>query len=55
MKGFTRTLPGLGQFYMVGQWARAMIGISTAAASGRRLIEFLCKKNGKQFSVSKAR
>lgn len=48
-KGFTRTLPGLKGFHMVGQWADATIGISTAAAGGRRLVRQLCKEDGRRF------
>lgn len=44
-KGLSRTLPGLENFYMTGQWADAMIGISTAALSGRRLIRGLKRGN----------
>jgi phytoene dehydrogenase-like protein len=48
MQGLTRTLPGLSNFHMVGQWAGG-IGISTAAISGRNLIKRLCKQDGKGF------
>ncbi len=51
LKGLSRTLPGLQQFYMVGQWADAMIGISTAALSGRKLIQHLCKQERRPFQV----
>ena len=37
-RGLSRTLPGLENFAMAGHWADAMIGISTAALSGRRAI-----------------
>ncbi len=47
--GFTRELPGLKNFYMAGQWATAAIGLASAAASGRRLIQSLCERDGKQF------
>lgn len=49
MNGFTRSLPGLDNFYMAGQWAEAMIGISTAALSGRNLVRHLCKKYKRLF------
>lgn len=49
-RGFTRTLPGLDSFYMAGQWAEGMIGLSTAAISGRNAIKALCKREGKEFS-----
>lgn len=47
--GFTRELPGLDNFYMAGQWADGAIGLVSAAASGRRLIQFLCERDEKQF------
>lgn len=50
-KGFTRTLPGLKDFYMAGHWAEAMIGISTAAISGRKAIQRICHEDGKRFSA----
>lgn len=49
IRGLSRTLPGLKNFYMVGQWAEGMIGIPNAAFSGRNLIKKLCKKDGKKF------
>jgi phytoene dehydrogenase-like protein len=52
MKGFTRTLPGLENFYMAGHWAEAMIGISTAAISGRNTIKTICKHDGKRFTTT---
>jgi phytoene dehydrogenase-like protein len=50
--GFTRTLPGLKSFYMAGQWADASVGLAAAAASGRKLIQMLCEKDGKQFMTT---
>ncbi len=47
--GFTRGLPGLKNFYMAGQWATGAIGMASAAASGRRLIQSLCERDGKKF------
>ena len=40
-KGLSKTLPGLSDFYMVGQWALATIGISTVAIAGRKLVQDL--------------
>lgn len=51
LKGFTRTLPGLANFHMAGQWAEAMIGISTAAISGRNAIRRICKQDGRRFKT----
>jgi len=47
--GFIRELPGLKNFYMAGQWADGMVGLASAAVSGRKLIQFLCERDGKQF------
>jgi phytoene dehydrogenase-like protein len=51
MSGLSKTLPGLKNFYMVGQWASAMIGVSNAAVMGRSLIKELCKKDKKKFKT----
>ena len=50
LKGFTRTLPGLQNLYMVGQWAEATIGLPTAIVSSRRAIQNICKLDGKRFA-----
>jgi hypothetical protein len=34
---------------MAGQWAEAMIGISTAAISGRDAIRRVCREDGQWF------
>ncbi len=47
-KGWCRTLPGLKNFYMVGQWAGDS-GLSTAALGGRNVIQSICKSHGKSF------
>jgi phytoene dehydrogenase-like protein len=46
---FIRELPGLENFYMAGQWADGISSLVTAAVSGRKLIQFLCERDGKQF------
>jgi phytoene dehydrogenase-like protein len=51
VKGLSRTLPGLKNFYMTGQWADGMIGISSVAVSGRNLIKRLCKEDARQFTT----
>ncbi len=50
-KGLSKTLPGLDDFHMVGQWASASLGVSTVAMMGRSLIKELCKKDKKRFMV----
>jgi hypothetical protein len=43
------TLPGLGSFYMAGQWVRFGGGVPGAVTSGRHLMQILCKKGKKRF------
>lgn len=52
-KGLCKTLPDLDGFYMVGQWALANLGISTVAVAGRKLIEGICRRDGKRFAATK--
>ncbi|MBN1874427.1 MAG: NAD(P)/FAD-dependent oxidoreductase [Anaerolineae bacterium] len=47
-KGLSKTLPGLSNFYMVGQWAGGL-GLPNVAAMGRKAIAGLCKQDGRQF------
>ncbi|MGI9861915.1 hypothetical protein SDD30_11110 [Moorella naiadis] len=54
LKGVSRTLPGLANFHMVGQWAEGMIGVSTAAVSGRNLIKSLCRRERRSFTTRTA-
>jgi phytoene dehydrogenase-like protein len=53
LSGLSKTLPGLNNFYMVGQWASAMIGVSNAALMGRNLVKELCKQDKKKFRTSR--
>ena len=50
--GVSKTLPGLGNFYMVGQWAIGTIGLNTVCLSGRNLIRDLCKQDSKKFQTT---
>jgi hypothetical protein len=52
-KGLCKTLPGLDDFHMVGQWALANLGISTVAVAGRKLIEGICRRDGKRSVATK--
>jgi phytoene dehydrogenase-like protein len=47
-KGLSKTLPGLSNFYMVGQWAGG-IGLPNVAAMGRRAIAAICKRDRRRF------
>jgi phytoene dehydrogenase-like protein len=52
--GVSKTLPGLQNFYMVGQWAGAIIGLNSACLMGRNLVREICRKDGKKFTASVA-
>jgi phytoene dehydrogenase-like protein len=45
----SKTLPGLKDFYMVGQWVEPGGGLPPAAMSGRNIIQILCKRDKKNF------
>ncbi len=45
----SKTLPGLKDFYMAGQWVEPGGGVPTAAMSGRNVIQILCKRDRKTF------
>ena len=49
IKGIPKTLPGLGNFYLAGQWVEPGGSVPLAAASGRNVIQMLCAKDGKKF------
>jgi len=53
--GLSKTLPGLDNFHMVGQWAGATIGLSTAAIMGRNLVQTLCRQDRRPFQTSTPR
>ncbi len=44
-----KTLPGLDNFYMAGQWVEPGGGIPPALYSGRNAIWLLCRREGKRF------
>jgi phytoene dehydrogenase-like protein len=45
----SRTLPGLGNFYMAGQWVFIGGGVSGAVTSGRHVMQVICKKAKRPF------
>ena len=53
MKKVNKTLPGLKNFYMVGQWVEPGGGIPIVAASGRNIIQIICSKEKKNFITTK--
>jgi len=48
-KGWEMTLPGLANFYLVGQWATSAGALFSNALSGRTAIRTICKQQGKRF------
>jgi phytoene desaturase len=47
-----RTLPGLSNFYMAGQWVMPGGGVPPCLYSGRHAVQLLCRNDGKPFSVT---
>ena len=48
----SKTLPGLGSFYLVGQWVEPGGGTPAAVISGRGAIQIICKRDKKRFVAS---
>ena len=48
-----KTLPGLENFYMAGQWIMPGGGVPPVLYSGRHVIQILCKRDGKNFVTTK--
>jgi phytoene dehydrogenase-like protein len=44
-----RTLPGLSNFYMAGQWVTPGGGVPTVLYTGRHAVQLLCREDGKTF------
>jgi phytoene dehydrogenase-like protein len=51
-KNVKKTLPGLSNFYMAGQWVEPGGGIITAMYSGRHAIQYVCRDDKKKFRVT---
>jgi len=51
-KRMRQTLPGLQGFYMCGQWVEPGGGLPTSIASGRRLMQSICKEDGRKFTTT---
>jgi phytoene dehydrogenase-like protein len=46
-----KTLPGLSNFYMVGQWVMPGGGLPPSAMSGRHVTQIICKNDKKKFET----
>jgi phytoene dehydrogenase-like protein len=53
IKGIPKTLPGLGNFYMAGQWVEPGGSVPLAAASGKSAVQLICAQDGKKFVATK--
>jgi len=50
-----KTLPGLKDFYMAGQWVEPGGGIPASLSSGRHAVQMMCRRDGKAFMASSPR
>jgi len=48
---FKKELPGLKNFFMIGQWVEPGGGVPNVFKSGRDLTQIICKKDRKKFIV----
>lgn len=46
-----KTLSGLGNFYIAGQWTTPGGGVVSSLYSGRHVVQILCNRDRKQFSI----
>jgi phytoene dehydrogenase-like protein len=53
-QGLRKTLPGLENFYMAGQWVEPGGGLPSGVMSGRNLIKTLCKQDQRHFVTQTA-
>jgi phytoene dehydrogenase-like protein len=49
-----KTLPGLDNFYMAGQWVMPGGGLPSGAMTGRYVTQLICKKDGNKFTCAGA-
>ena len=47
-----KTLPGLADFYVAGQWVEPGGGLPPSALSGRHVAELICRRDGRKFTTS---
>lgn len=54
LTGLKKTLPGLRDFYMIGQWVQPGGGLPIAAAHGRQVARLICRKDRRRFKTATA-
>jgi phytoene dehydrogenase-like protein len=52
MKGLPRRLPGLDDFYMVGQWVQPGGGLPTGVMTARDVLQLVCEHDGVKFQTT---
>lgn len=52
MKGLPRRLPGLDDFYMVGQWVQPGGGLPTGVMTAREVLQLVCKRDEVPFRTT---
>lgn len=52
IQGMDKTLPGLKNFYLAGQWVEPGGSLPVVAMSGRNAIQMICHTNGLPFTTS---
>jgi phytoene dehydrogenase-like protein len=52
VKPISKTLPGLSNFYMVGQWVQAGGGLPSGVMTAREVMKRICKQNGQVFKTT---
>ncbi len=55
IRPMSQTLPGLKNFHMCGQWVHPGGGLPTGVITARRVIQRICKEDGKKFRAETAR
>jgi phytoene dehydrogenase-like protein len=50
IQGLPKTLPGLRNFYLAGQWVEPGGSVTLAAASGRNAVQMVCAAAGRDFT-----
>ncbi|NWF68372.1 MAG: NAD(P)/FAD-dependent oxidoreductase [Chloroflexi bacterium] len=52
ISGVDKTLPGLRNFYLAGQWVEPGGTVTLAAASGRSVVQLMCHADSKAFTAT---
>lgn len=55
INGMKKTLPGLRNFYMAGQWVEPGGGVPMVAMSGRNVIQLICHEDQREFVTAQSR